>query len=255
MAESLHRAVVLSAGYGTRLGALTAETPKPMLDIAGQPLIERILRHLAAEGVDEVGVNLHFRPEQIRDRLRDGAAVGLRIRYTEEAALQGTAGGVRGFASWLREDAAPFLVQYGDVLTDQPLAPLLEAHRAARALVTIVVHRRAGSNSVVERDEDGRVTRFLERPADPAATAAEGWVNSGIYVCAPEVLERIPPDGPADFPRDVFPALVEERRLFAVPLTGYRCAIDSAERLEEARAAVRSGRLRAADAPPGKAQG
>jgi len=242
------RAIVLCAGYGTRLGSLTAETPKPMLDIEGRPLVERILRHLVAQGVRDVGVNLHFRPDQIRGYLGDGASLGLRIRYTEEPAPLGTAGGVRGFAAWLRETDAPFIVQYGDVLTDQPIAPLLARHAERDALVTILLHRRAHSNSVVEVDDAGAVTRFLERPADAAATSGEGWVNSGLYVCAPAVLDRIPVVGPSDFPRDVFPALVEAGRLFAVPLDGYRYAVDSAARLEEAREAVRSGRFRVAPA-------
>lgn len=240
------RAVVLSAGYGTRLGDLTAERPKPMLDVGGQPILERIVRHLVAEGVAEVGVNLHFEPEQIRGYFGDGAALGTRFEYRLEPELLGTAGGVRGFASWLAEvePSAPFVVQYGDVLTDQPLAPLLQQHRDRGATCTILVHRRARSNSVVDLDPDGRVTRFVERPPEGEQPSGEVWVNSGLYVCDRAILDRIPEGRAVDFPRDLFPALAEEGRLWAVPLSRYRCAIDSPERLEEARAAVAEGRIR-----------
>jgi len=237
------RAVVLSAGYGTRLGDLTAETPKPMLDVGGRPLLEWIIRHLASEGVTDVGVNLHFRPEVIRGHLGDGSALGVRLRYSEEAELQGTAGGVRGFGAWLREVPGAFVVQYGDILTDQSLTPLLELHRSRQAMATILVHQRARSNSIVELDADGRVLRFVERPPEGERSDGQSWVNSGLYVLDPAILDRIPPEGAVDFPRDVFPSLVEDGTLWAVPLTGYRCAIDSPERLAEARSALADGRV------------
>ncbi len=230
------KAVVLCAGFGTRLGDLTREIPKPMLDIQGKPLLAYLLGHLRPEGIADIAINLHFRPEVIREWFGDGSRWGLRIRYSPEEQLLGTAGAVRNLEPSLRDEDA-FLVQYGDVLTDQPIAPLLRCHREHGALATLLVHRRKRSNSVVTVDDTGRVIGFLERPADPDLAPLDScWVNSGMFLCSGEILDLIPKGRPSDFPRDVFVPLVATGRLYAVPLEGYRCAIDSPERLAEARA-------------------
>jgi NDP-sugar pyrophosphorylase family protein len=235
------RAMVLTAGYGTRLGELTREVPKPMLDAGGRPMVELILRHLVAQGVERVALNLHFMPEAIRSYFGDGSGVGLReLHYSVEDELLGTAGGVRNVADWLTADG-DFVVSYGDVVTDQPIAPLIERHRAA---MTILVHERPRSNSVAVLSGDGRVTAFLERPTEEERRGIDSdYAFSGIAVCAPEVIDLIPAEGASDFPRDVFPQLVERGALYAVPLTGWRVAVDSPDRLERVREAVRSGRL------------
>jgi NDP-sugar pyrophosphorylase family protein len=136
-------------------------------------------------------------------------------------------------------------VQYEDVLTDQDLGALVERHRQTGALATLLVHQRARSNSVVTLDADGRIRGFLERPAESERQGVESpWVNSGICVCSPEILDSIPAGQPCDLPRDVFRKWVPTGRLWAVGLSGYRCAIDSPERLAQARAAVETGQCR-----------
>lgn len=240
------RAVLLAAGYGTRLGGLTADLPKPMLDVGGRPLLEQTVRQLAAQGVLEFGINLHFRGDLIRAHFGDGGRLGVSITYRNEPSLLGTAGALRGFAGWLREGAGPFLVHYGDVLTDQEIEPLLVTHRQRRALLTLLVHERERSNSVVVFDGEGRVADFLERPdeATRSAAAPSRWVFSGVCIADLDILNSIPGRGAVDLPRDVISPLVASGRVFAEPLTGYRCAVDSPERLAEARDAVATGRIR-----------
>jgi len=227
------KAMVLAAGLGTRLGGLTRDLPKPMLEVGGRPILEHILRHLAACGIGEAVVNLHFRPEAIRGRIGDGSALGIRVRYSEEPVLLGTAGALRAASALL--GGGPALVQYGDVVTDMDLRILIDAHRRRGALATLVVHRRARSNSAVRLEADGRISAFLERPTEEERAAVpDPWVNSGLAVLEPEVIGRIP-EGFADLPRDVYIPLVPTGRLSGVPLEGYRCAVDSPERLEELR--------------------
>ncbi|VTR93886.1 mannose-1-phosphate guanyltransferase : Uncharacterized protein OS=uncultured bacterium GN=ACD_20C00350G0017 PE=4 SV=1: NTP_transferase [Gemmata massiliana] len=234
------KAMVLCAGFGTRLGALTRETPKPMLLLAGRPVLDYVLRHLARHGFDDIVVNLHFRPEMIRDYCGDGSRFGVKLTYSYEAEPLGTAGAVRAVADHFR--GGPFLVQYGDVLTAHDLGALRAAHAARGALATILTHRRAGSNSVVVVGADERVERFLERPTEEERRGVDSdRVFSGVLLAEPDVLDLIPLTGPRDFPRDVFPAVVGAGRLYAHPLNGYRCAIDSPERLAAAEAAVRDG--------------
>ena len=98
------KAVVLCAGYGRRLGGLTCETPKPLLRLGGEPLLAHTLRHLAAHGIREIGINLHYRGAQIRRALGDGESCGVRIAYVEEPVLRGTAGALRGFDAWLADE-------------------------------------------------------------------------------------------------------------------------------------------------------
>jgi mannose-1-phosphate guanylyltransferase len=239
------KAMVLCAGYGTRLGDLTREIPKPMLPLGDRPMLEYILCHLKRHGFDQVAVNLHFMPEVIQEHFADGSRWGLRLTYSHEPQLLGTAGGTKKMESFFRGDE-PFLVQYGDVVTNQDFAAMLAFHRQRKALATLLVHQRAKSNSALSVDATGCIERFIERPSEAQRSAVvDGWVFSGITICQPELLDLIPPQTFCDFPRDVFVRLTETRRLFAFPLTGQRTAVDSPERLAEARRGVAEALYRA----------
>ncbi len=243
------KAMVLCAGLGTRLGELTREIPKPMLAIAGQPLLAYLLGHLRRHGFHQIALNLHFKPEMIRDHFGDGVREQLELTYSYEPNLLGTAGGVKNMEAFFRNETA-FLVHYGDILTDQDFTAMLAFHRERRALATLLVHQRLKSNSIVNLDDTGRITAFLERPDEKARTGQSSrWVNSGVCICAPEVLAAIPAGVPCDLPRDIFPMLIASGRVYGFGLTGYRCAIDSPERLAEARAAQAEGRCHAAPIP------
>ena len=127
------KAMVLCAGYGTRLGDLTKETPKPMLPLLGRPLLSYILAHLRDQGFTEIAVNLHFRPEAVRDYFGDGSRLGVRLTYFSEPELLGTAGGLKNAACFF--DHKPFFVHYGDILTNQDF-------RSASATISTVPSRR-----------------------------------------------------------------------------------------------------------------
>lgn len=236
------KAMLLCAGYGTRLGELTREIPKPMLPLNDHPMLACLIAHLRRQGFDDIVINLHFKPELIQNHFGDGSRFGVKLTYSLEPMLLGTAGGVKNVERFLRNEPA-FLVQYGDILTDQDFQAMLRFHCERNALVTLLVHQGARSNSVVALDAERRITSFLERPTEEARQGQTSpWVNSGVCVCAPEVLEHIPSNTACDLPRDVFPRLVRTGRLFGFPLSGYRVAVDSPERLAEARAALAEGR-------------
>jgi len=242
------KAIVLCAGYGTRLGDLTREVPKPMLPLQGKPLLAYTLHYLAGQGFKRIAINLHFLPEQITNYVGDGARFGVRVHYSYEPQLLGTAGAVKNLEPWLA-DVEDFLVLYGDILLDQDLSVLVKRHRQVKALATLLLHQRPGSNSLVQMDETGRIVGFVERPTEEQRAANPfPWVNSGVHVLNTRVLDYIPAGHPADFPRDVFTKLVDKKRLYGVPLTGYRCAIDSQARYAEAEAAIAQERYRV---PPG----
>jgi len=229
------KAMVLAAGSGTRMGELTRFTPKPMLEVGGTPILGHILRNLARHGFRDVVVNLFHQGDAIEAHFGDGSAYGVDLTYIRESRLLGTAGSVKN-AQANFPGKEPLLIHYGDVLTDQDLGALLATHLAKGALATLLLHTRKGSNSIVVLDRQDRVLRLLERPTEAQRAGVDSpWVNSGIYILAPEVLDAIPAQEPSDLPRDILPAFIKGGRVFGHPLTGYRCAIDSPERLEQAR--------------------
>ena len=121
-------AMILAAGFGTRLRPLTEELPKPLVPVLGRPLIEHTLMHLAEVGVDEVVINLHHLPEAIPATLGDGAAYGLEIHYVrEQGQIRGTGGGIRGARSLL-DGSGTFIVLNGDILFEPDLAEALALH-------------------------------------------------------------------------------------------------------------------------------
>ncbi len=238
------KAMVLCAGHGTRLGDLTKEIPKPMLPLHGQPMLAYILCQLRNHGFDQVVINLHFRPEIIRDYFGDGSRLNTQLTYAYEPELLGTAGGVKKMEDYFRRETA-FLVQYGDIITDQDFSAMLGFHRTRNALATLLVHQRAKSNSIVSMDESGRITGFLERPSEAARRGVKSsWVSSSVFICDPKILNFIPANTVSDLPQDIFPKLIDTSRLYGFPLTGYRCAVDSPERLAEARTALAQGQCR-----------
>jgi mannose-1-phosphate guanylyltransferase/phosphomannomutase len=238
------KAVVMAGGEGTRLRPLTATQPKPMVPIAGTPCIEHILALVRRHGIEDVVVTLAYLPQVIRSALGDGADLGLRISYAVEEEPLGTAGSVRNAGELLDE---PFVVISGDALCDVDLTALMEFHRTCGATITLAV--KSVENplgfGVVIAEEDGRITRFLEKP---------GWgqvfsdtINTGIYVIEPSVLEAIPTDRPYDFARELFPRLLEEGAdLFAyvIPDSEYWHDIGTLEQLAQANRDALEGRVR-----------
>lgn len=236
------KALVLCAGFGTRLGELTQETPKPMLPICGEPLLAYTLSYLARFGIKQVALNLHFKGSQIREHFGDGSRWAVSLHYSYEETLLGTAGALLQLDSFLAGED-DFLVLYGDLLIDQDLDLITEFHRAKGAGATLLVHKREGSNSVIQLDAERRITSFVERPTEAQRQASDGsWINSGLQVINRRMLAYIPTGRPADLPMDVYIPTLEHESIYGFPLTGYRCAIDSQQRYLEAQAAVTEGR-------------
>jgi NDP-sugar pyrophosphorylase family protein len=206
------RAVLLAAGLGTRLAAVSGGRPKILVEVGGRPLLDHQLHYLAAGGVTEVVVNLHHRAELVRSFLA-GRTWPVRVHTSYEPELLGTAGALVPVRDLLD---ASFVVLYGDVVTDVPLPAVVERHLAAGAAATVCCHRpeTVTGKGIVTLDGDDRVTGFAEKP--PRA-APGGWVNAGLYVLEPAVVAAVPA-GPADFGYDVFPGLLASGAL----VKGYR---------------------------------
>jgi NDP-sugar pyrophosphorylase family protein len=255
------KAMILAAGEGTRLRPLTLTVPKPVVPIANQPLLGRTLSMLAGQGVLDIAVNLFHRPEAIREMLRlpDWEAMNLSIRFSHEEQLSGTAGGVKRLESHFAGEDAPFLVLYGDNLYDVDLDPLIAFHvanRASGALATIATFEAPNPSAcgLVVTDDQGRVTRFQEKP--PPSEVFTREANAGVYVLEPEALRYIPSGGAPDFGRDIFPTLLRERpgSLYATRLAGYLQDTGTVPAYRQANWDLLEGRLMAYPPLPDRAR-
>lgn len=221
-------------------------------------MIEHVVGHLAAHGVEEVVLSLGFLPDAFRDAYSDGRCAGIPLHYAVEPEPLDTAGAVRFAAEDAGIDEA-FLVLNGDVLTDLAVDELIGFHRAsgAEATVSLTPVDDPSRYGVVPTDADGRVTGFVEKP--PAGAAPCNWINAGTYVFEPSVIDRIEPGRRVSVEREVFPAMADEGVLYGLRSEAYWVDTGTPETylgvqldlLDGVRGPARSGVDDAAEIHPG----
>jgi len=196
-------ALVLAAGRGDRLWPLTAVRAKPAVPLAGEPLIRRILRRLASAGIEDVVVNLHHLPATIAGAVGDGSDLGVRVRYSWEQPLLGSAGGPRRAAPLF--DEPRFFIVNGDTLEDVDLDVLSAAHSESGAEVTMALVSPPPGRSVggVRLDDDGFVRGFTPRGRDPRT-----WHFVGVQLAEASAFARLDEGIPAESVSALYPALM-----------------------------------------------
>lgn len=214
------KAVVLVGGFGTRLRPLTLSTPKPMLPVGHVPMVENLVRMLAKADITEVVLGLGFRPEPFIRAFPDGECAGIALHYAVEPEPLDTAGAIK-FAAESAGIDDTFVVANGDVLTDLNVTSLIDFHRRthARATLHLTPVDDPSAYGVVVVDGDGRVQRFVEKPAP--GTEPSRMINAGTYVFEPDVLDVIPSGRKVSVERETFPILVERGSLFAMATDDY----------------------------------
>ena len=218
------KAIILAGGEGTRLKSVTGDLPKPMVELAGKPVLAHILDLLKRSGITDVCMALHYRPEVIRDHFGDGSAYGMRLQYRVETALRGTAGAVRDCADFYAD--RDFLVISGDCVCDFDLKALMEAQRRHKSAVTMALyaHEQPLQYGIVLTDRADRVVSFVEKP--DWSRVVSDLVNTGIYIISPEAMTYVPQDRSFDFAKDLFPLLMQQgHEIRAVRMDGYWCDI------------------------------
>jgi mannose-1-phosphate guanylyltransferase/phosphomannomutase len=216
--------MILAAGVGSRMHPLTRNLPKPMVPIVNKPVMEHLVELLARHGFNEVMMNLHYLPDMIEEYFGTGERWGVKIHYSPEKELAGTAGGVKRVADFFKDE--PFLVIGGDDLTDIDLSKLLNHHREHRSVATIGLSPVDDPSlyGIVLLDGDTRIKRFVEKPTGPEIIG--NTANTGIYILEPEILDLIPTGIFYDFGRDLFPALLEmDKPFYGLPIEGYWCDV------------------------------
>ena len=180
------RAMILAAGYGTRLWPLTIDRAKPAIPFMGRPLVGYVAEYLARYGFREIVVNLHHRPESVRAALGDGTRFGVRFHYVNEPTILGTGGALDNARTLL--EGGTFVVVNGKIATDINLDAALETHRRTRALATLVLRaNRSRERYSIVRVSNGLVTGFGGYPASDnaggaASTAQKEEVQGSVEV-------------------------------------------------------------------------
>ncbi len=176
-------AVVMAGGRGTRLAPLTDTVPKPMLRVAGRPILERIVLHLVGHGISRIFLSVNYLADVIEDHFGDGRTFGARIEYVREQEPLGTAGAL----GLLPEPPDQTLVLLnGDLVTSVDVGDLIDVHERGGFAATIGTRRYVHTLpfGCVERDGD-RITGLEEKPAITRE------VNTGIYALAPHVAAMV----------------------------------------------------------------
>lgn len=240
------KAMILAAGFGTRLRPLTETLPKPLLPIAGKPLIVWNLFLLRQCGVREVIINLHHLGHLIEKELGDGSQFGMRLTYSREPVILGTGGGIKQAEPFFAGE--PFLVLNGDTLIDLDLGAVSDFHQRQGALATMVLRDDPDVDrwGVVEVDARHRILRISGRGrADLAPTFMRMF--AGVHVMDRRLLQRLSPGRESTIIDAYVDALQREALIVGYGMTGYWSDVGTPERYAQAQQDVGAGLLNLSD--------
>jgi glucose-1-phosphate cytidylyltransferase len=235
----VRKAVILAGGYGTRLMEETETRPKPMVEIGGRPILWHIMKIYAACGITEFVVPLGYKGHMIKQYFSEyhlhAADVTIDLAYNSVTMLKRTAepwkvtlvdtgldtmtgGRIRRLSEYLRDE--PFCLTYGDGVAALDMRALVEFHNSHGRLATITAVRPPSRFGALAM-EDGRVTRFLEKPAD-----ADTWINGGFFVLSPRIFDYLADDRTI-FEREPLERLATDGELMAYRHEGFWYSMDT----------------------------
>ena len=218
------KAMLLAAGAGTRLRPLTYETPKPMVPVVNRPVVHHALDNLLRHRVKEVMINLYAHADQVRGYCGDGSRWSLRLGYSQEPKLLGTAGAIKKVEDFFSH--GPFFILSGDGLSDIDLSDMLAFHKKRGALATMAIKAVESrfEYGVTLTEGSGRIKGFLEKPS--WGDVFSNKVNTGIYLFEPEVFRYIPKARPYDFGKELWPKLLKMKKpIYAYETRDYWCDV------------------------------
>jgi NDP-sugar pyrophosphorylase family protein len=196
--SSSPKIAILAGGFGTRLGALTKDLPKPMIPINGRPYLERVIDSFARRGLRDIVLLTGYRAEVIEEHFGDGKRFSVNIQYSRETTPLGTGGAIREARPLLGET---FVMTYGDVLRYFDYDRFVNAHDEP---CVAVYPRRTHGNVEVDGD---RVIRFDKHAPELP------YIDAGFSLMPSSIIDLLPTSGPCSFEESIFPRLAAERRL------------------------------------------
>ncbi len=234
-------ALAIAGGRGERLRPLTDDTCKPMVQLNDWPIISYQVAWMRSQGVTDVVFLTGYRAEKIREFFGDGSRFGVTAHYSHEDEPLGRGGAVRKGLGLVPESAEFVIVTNGDVITNQPLEPMLKLHRDREAIATLMLSPFPSQFGVVESDDSDMITAFVEKGMLPF------WVNAGTYIFNREIEQMLPEEG--DHETTTFQQLVEERKLAAFKSKADWLTVDSPKDVREVGERLSSGEVQLLAAP------
>ncbi len=241
--------LVLAAGKSTRIQPISGGLPKPLLPVQGKSILDRNLSWLVNSEIQSVWINLHYRPEEIKQVIGTGENLKLKVSYSLEPEILGTAGAYKNLE---QQWQGTTLVVYGDSLVSFDLAKFLAAHQNSKALATIALfdqnthYHTAIAGGCVILNESSKVTEFFEMTGNEE-TSPSTLVNAAVYLLEPEVLKLIPKQTFYDFARDLFPQMLAAGYyLQGYLIDGYCLGLDTPESYAKAMSLIESGKIKLA---------
>lgn len=243
MSESI-KAMIMSAGMGSRLEPLTLSVPKPLVPIANKPIMDILFENLASIGIKDVICNTYYLAEQIIQRYNKNK-IGINFNYIQEETLSGTAGGVKKCQSFFDKNS-PFVVLSADGLTNADILKGIEIHKKSKAVATIgikaIPKNEVSHFGVVVTDENGFITEFQEKPS--VEEAKSNFINTGIYIFDYKIFDYIPENTFYDFAKNVFPKLLEENNINTFEISEYWTDIGTLEQYKQSTKDLVTGKCK-----------
>jgi len=240
-------AFILAGGKGTRFKEITKDIlPKPMVNIAGKPILQHQIEFLAKNNINKVILSVGYKARIIKDYFKEGKQFGVSIIYSEESTPLSTAGAFKYAESLFnREREEDTLVIYGDIIFDIDFERMLNFHKRHNGLGTLFVHPNDHpcDSDLLKIDQDDRIIRFINKPHSKELMY-RNLTNAGLYILRPEILRYIPCKQKLDFGKDIFPKIVDTKKyLYAYNSPEYIKDIGTPDRYNKVKDDIFNGKV------------
>lgn len=223
-------AIILAGGKGERLRPHTNDKPKPMILVAGKPIIQYIIEQAIVAGIEEIVFACSYLREVIQDYIGDGSKFGINAKYSIESTPLGRGGGIKRAMKLLSDGWEDIFVANGDQIWQLDIEAMVKKHQDRKAIATDLVVPLKSPYGIVEFDESEQILGFKEKPVLPH------WINAGVYVFNREIEPLLPEIG--DHETETFPKL-PKARFIVFKSTGFWKGIDTVKDLTEAEKEVK----------------
>ncbi|PIZ52017.1 D,D-heptose 1,7-bisphosphate phosphatase [Candidatus Woesearchaeota archaeon CG_4_10_14_0_2_um_filter_33_13] len=236
------KAVIIAGGKGTRMGDISKEIPKPMIQIGSKPILEHQINILKRYGISEIILITGHLSNVIEEYFKDGKEFGVNIEYYTETIPLGTTGGLKEIENKLVED---FLVLYGDIMFDININKLIQFHNQKSSKCTLVIHPNdhPHDSDLLEVNEEGRIIAFHPKPHQNK-TYYNNLVNAGIYIFSTEIFKHIKKGKKEDFGKDIFPRLPQSLLVYGYNTAEYLKDMGTKERFDEVKKDLENGKIK-----------
>ncbi len=228
-------ALTIAGGKGERLRPLTDTTCKPMVPVVDVPLLAHQTAWLRENGITDIVFLTGYLADTVEEYFGDGSSQGFNAHYSREDEPLGRGGAVKQGLGLVPDSETEVVVVNGDILTDQPLDPLLELRRSTNSMVSIMLIPYVSEFGIVDIDDEDVINAFVEKGELPF------WINAGVYVFDRGVEELLPDVG--DHETETFPELAAQGKMRGLRSSAHWISVDSFKDLREAEEMVRAGMM------------